>query len=172
VACRALVCRCRRASAAVVGGPIQLHAPYVTSTTLTTRNDDIPTHATICRQRLPLASTTHHSCYSCCQRLPPASPTYYYPPMLCTTPFLQWIAGRLPVKTPAENMHKAHTNTTWYAHGEWRRRTDNIQAQALSAMQAQGPFASVLKAPLSSLDATYKKVQMAPFPPQCQCKRN
>jgi hypothetical protein len=34
-------------------------------------------------------------------------------------------------------------------------------------MQAQGPFALVLKAPLSSLDATYKKVQMAPFPPHC-----
>ena len=57
--CRALVCRCRRASAAVVGGTIPLHATYVTSTTPTAGDDDIPTHATVCRQRLPLASTTH-----------------------------------------------------------------------------------------------------------------
>jgi hypothetical protein len=57
--CRALVYRCRRASAAVVGGPIPLHATYVTSTTPTTDDDDIPIHATVCRQRLPLASTTY-----------------------------------------------------------------------------------------------------------------
>jgi hypothetical protein len=117
----------------------------------TTGVDDIPTHATGCRQRLPLAT--------------------YYPPMLCTTPF-QWIAGRLPLKTRLTICTNAHTNTTSYAHRTWRQRTENIQAQALSAMQAQGPFASVHKAPLSSLDATHKKVQRAPFPPQCQCKRN
>jgi hypothetical protein len=92
--------------------------------------------------------------------------------MLCTTPFLQWIAGRLPLKTRLKICTNAHTNTTSYARRRWRRRTENIQAQALSAMQAQGRFALVLKAPLSSLDATYKKVQMAPFPPECQCKRN
>jgi hypothetical protein len=67
--CRPLVCRCRRASTAVVGGPIPLHATYVTSTTPTTGDDNIPTHATLCRQRMPLASTT-------------------YPLMLCTGPFL------------------------------------------------------------------------------------
>jgi hypothetical protein len=49
----------QRASAAVVGCTIPLHAAYVTSTTPTTGDDDIPTHATVCRQRLPLASTTH-----------------------------------------------------------------------------------------------------------------
>jgi hypothetical protein len=85
--CLALVCRCQRASAGVVGGPIPLHATYVTSTTPTVGDDDIPTHATGCRERLPLASTTHSHATVCRQRLPLASPTYY-PPMLCTTPFL------------------------------------------------------------------------------------
>jgi hypothetical protein len=55
---RALVCRCRRASGAVVGGPLPLHATCVRSTTPTTGDDDIPTHATECCQHLPLASTT------------------------------------------------------------------------------------------------------------------
>jgi hypothetical protein len=110
--CRALVCRCRRALAAVVGGPIPLHAPYVTSTTLTTGNDDIPTHATVCRQRLPLASTTHHSCYSCCQRLPLASPTYYYPPMLCTIPFLPPPpAGSAPLAMPSWGRNRPTDHT-------------------------------------------------------------
>jgi hypothetical protein len=57
--CRALVCCCQRASAAVVGDTIPLHATYVTSITPIAGDDEIPTHATICRQRLPLASTTH-----------------------------------------------------------------------------------------------------------------
>jgi hypothetical protein len=74
--CRALVCRCRRASTAVVGGPTPLHATYVTSTTPTVGDDDIPTHATVCRERLPLASTTHSHATICRQRLPLASPTY------------------------------------------------------------------------------------------------
>jgi hypothetical protein len=127
------------------------HSCYSMPPAPTTGVNNTPTHATVCRQRLPLASPT------------------YYPPMLCTTPFL---AGRLPLKTRLKICTNAHTNTTSYARRRWSRRTENIQAQALSAMQAQGPLPSVLKAPLSSLDATYKTVQMAPFPPQCQCKRN
>jgi hypothetical protein len=124
-----------------------------------------------CRQRLPLASTTHPL------TLQYVASAYHWRHRHTTHPCYALLhfsvdCRLLASQDPAKNMHKAHTNTIWYAHGEWRRRTDNIQAQALSAMQAQGPFASVLKAPLSSLDATYKKVQMAPFPPHCQCKRN
>jgi hypothetical protein len=145
---------------------------YVTSTTPTTDDNDNPTHATVCRQRLPLASTTHPlmlqyaaSAYHWRRRhtIHPCYALLHFSPVDCRS---------LASQDPAEICTNAHTNTTSYARRRWRRCTKNIQTQALSAMQAQGPFASVLKAPLSSLDATYKKVQMTPFPPQCQCKRN
>jgi hypothetical protein len=148
--CRALVCRCRRASAAVVGGPIPLHATYVTSTTPTTDDDDIPTHATVCPQRLPLASTTYplmlqyaasayhwrrrhtiHPCYALLHFSPPQ-------------------AGSAPQAMPnwAHNRPtRPCTDFTWSPRGcrrqrpsmaEWRRR------QWLS--MCQGPSPSVLQA--------------------------
>jgi hypothetical protein len=155
VRCQALVCRCRRASVAAVDdpshymhhtvrrqrlppasitGPPMLqyvvsayrrrrrhtHSCYSTSTaSLTTGVDNIPTHATVYRQCLPLAAST------------------YCPPMLCTGPFLRG----LPVACLSRHRLKIctmeHTNTTSYACRKWRRCTHNIQAQALSAMQAQ-----------------------------------
>jgi hypothetical protein len=114
--CRALVCRCRRASAAVVGGPIPLHATYITLTTPTTGDDDIPfmlqyvASAYHWRRR-----HTSHPCYALLHF---------------------WIAGRLPLKTRLKICTNAHTNTTSYAHRTWRRRTENIQAQAVTRCNA------------------------------------
>jgi hypothetical protein len=108
--CRALVCRCRRASAAVVGGPIPLHATYVMLTTPTVGDDDIPTHATVCHERLPLASTRHSHATVCRQRLPLASPTYY-PLMLYTTPFLpppSWQCPSGNAKLGTQQANKPH----------------------------------------------------------------
>jgi hypothetical protein len=98
--CRALVCRCQRASSGCRRRRYNSTTFQYMSPKPTTCVDGISTHATVYRPRLPLASPT------------------YYPPMLSTGPFLPWTAGRLPLKTRLKicTLCTCHTQTPLLAH--------------------------------------------------------